>query len=205
MTKMMRTMKSVSTILLAGTALVAAGAADARQGIVRARGADGAVTAVRGPQGNRLVRGHRTLTNDDGSITRQRVAIRDTARATTQRRGETMVDSAGSAYQSDRTRTRSTARGGTGTRDIQSQGTIAEGGSRSMTSSASGRAGTYSATGSARWSADGTREGSRSTSATSNRTGNSYAGSTYRDPATGRLVHQSTCRDAQGNTISCRR
>lgn len=54
--------------LAATLALAAAGTADARQGSIKARGANGSVSAKSGPNGT-MVRGRGTVQNDDGSVT----------------------------------------------------------------------------------------------------------------------------------------
>lgn len=190
-------------IALATGSLMAAGAADAGQGVVRARGANGAVTALKGPQGNTAARAHRTVQNADGSTTVQRRAVRRTGNATTVRGGDTTVNPQTGSYESQRARARSNANGGTTARTVQSSGQYGEGGTRSTSTYASGTAGTVQSNGTVSRSADGTRNGARTTTATSNATGITYTGTTYRDPATGEIVHGVTCTDAAGQTIAC--
>ncbi len=161
--------------LVASTLVMTAGVAEARQGVIRARGPNGAVTAVKGPNGGGAIRASGVRQNPDGSVSR----------------------ASGGAYR--------TPNGGTSVRrsatTVNPDGSV----SRNGAYDASGPRGSVSSNGSVSRDAYGNWTGGRSTSATNAATGNSYQGSTMIDPTTGKPVHSGTCYDASGVVIACPR
>jgi hypothetical protein len=140
---------------LAVAALVVSGAAQAAEGRIKARGANGMVAAGAGPNGGAYARGNGAMTNSDGSVTGV---------------------SGGAAYGPN---------GGWGARastmTVNPDGSAA----RSGGFMAGGAQGTITGAGSSGLNADGTYYGHRSTQATSAVTGNSYNAATSYDHATG--------------------
>jgi hypothetical protein len=65
---MRKTMNTMIAMLAATTLLAGATAAEARQGMVRVRGANGAATGVAGPRGI-AGRAHGTYQSSDGTVT----------------------------------------------------------------------------------------------------------------------------------------
>lgn len=160
---------------LAASMALPAGAAEARQGVFKARGANGAVTAAKGPNGGTAVRARGKTTNADGSVTTgSAAAVRAPNGARAVRGSTTTANPDGS---------------------LTHEGGLA----------AEGAKGSVASTGAVSRSADGTWSGGRSTSATSASTGNSYQGSVSIDPATGQPTHSATCYDAAGTVIACPR
>jgi len=170
---MTRTIPLLSIALLAAGAFAPLSPASARQGAFIARGAQGHAAGLAGARGA-AVRGGRTITNADGSVTHQN----------------------GSAYRG----LNGGAGGRTASTTINPDGSV----SRSAQGSGSGPRGSSASTGGFARNADGSWSGSRSTSATSAATGVSYSGSTSIDPATGKPVHSGGCTDASGAAIACR-
>ncbi len=172
---MMTITRKLAAGLLASSLLLVAGTAEARQGIIKARGTNGAVTAVRGPNGTTGVRARGTVQNEDGSVTR----------------------ASGGAWR--------TANGGTSLRGSTTTVNPDGSGTRTSNAYASGAKGAASSSSSVSRDAEGNWSGGRSTTATSATTGNSYSGSVSIDPATGKPVHSATCTDASGAVIACSR
>ena len=164
----------ITTGLFAAILVMSAATAEARQGVIRARGTNGAVTAVKGPNGGGGVRTHGVRQNADGSVTR----------------------ASGGAWR--------TPNGGTSARasstTVNPDGSVSRNGQYTGT----GPRGSVDSSGSVTRDANGPWSGGRTTSATNAATGNSYQGSTTIDPATGKPVHSGTCYDASGAVISCR-
>jgi len=164
-----------ATGLVTAVLVMGAATAEARQGVVRARGPHGAVTAVRGPNGGAGVRAHGMRQNADDSVTR----------------------ASGGAWR--------TANGGTSARarstTVNPDGSLSHSGQYAGT----GPRGSVNSSGSVSRDANGDWTGGRTTTATNATTGNSYQGSTTIDPATGRPVHTGTCYDASGAAIACPR
>lgn len=171
----MKTGQKLIAGLFASALVMSAGAAEARQGVVKVRGQQGAVTAVKGPNGGGAVRARGTRQNADGSVTR----------------------ASGGAY--------STPNGGTSVRRSTSTVNPDGSANRSGAYHASGARGSVDSSGTIYRDANGARSGQRSTSATNAATGNSYQGSTTIDPATGQPVHSGTCYDSAGAVIACPR
>lgn len=161
--------------LIAAALAMTAGVAEARQGVVKVRGANGAVTAAKGPNGGGAVRARGVRQNADGSVTR----------------------ASGGAYR--------TPNGGTSVRKSTTTVNPDGGATRNGSYDAAGPRGSVSSNGSVSRDADGNWTGGRTTSATNAATGNSYQGSTMIDPATGKPVHSGTCYDASGAVIACPR
>lgn len=161
--------------IVASALLMTGAAAEARQGVVKVRGQNGAVTAVKGPAGGGGVRARGVRQNPDGSVTR----------------------ASGGAWR--------TPNGGTSVRGsattVNPDGSV----SRNSAYNASGARGSVTSTGSVYRDSSGNWSGGRSTSATNAATGNSYQGSTTIDPATGKPVHSHSCYDASGALIACPR
>lgn len=169
----MKTSQKLIAGLFASALVMSAGAAEARQGVVKVRGQQGAVTAAKGPNGGGAIRARGARQNTDGSVTR----------------------ASGSAYR--------TPNGGTSvrrsTRTVNPDGSV----SRSGAYSASGARGSIDSSGSVYRDTNGNWTGGRSTSATNAATGNSYQGSTTIDPATGKPVHSGACYNSSGDEIAC--
>lgn len=165
----------IATSLVAAVLVMSAATAEAREGVVRARGTNGAVTAVKDPNGGGGVRAHGVRQNSDGSVTR----------------------ASGGTWR--------TPNGGTSARasstTVNPDGSV----SRNGEYAGSGPNGSVNSSGSVARDANGNWSGGRTTSATSAATGNSYQGSTTIDPATGKPVHSGTCYDASGAVIACPR
>jgi len=171
----MGTAKTIIAGAIAAAMLMGSGAAEARQGVIKARGQNGMVKAAHGPNGGSSIRGRGVRQNDDGSVTRASGAgYRTPNGGTSARRSATTVNPDGSL-----------------TRDARYD--------------ASGQNGSVNSAGSVYRDSDGNWSGSRSTSATNANNGNSYQGSTWIDPATGKPVHSGTCYDAAGAAIACPR
>ena len=172
---MMTTTRKFAAGILASSLLLVMGTAEARQGIVKARGPNGAATAVRGPNGGAGMRGRGMVQNEDGSVTRASGGAWRNANGGTSLRGRTTT--------------------------VNPDGSATHSGS----AYASGAKGTAESSGSFARDADGNWTGSRNSSATNAETGNSYAGSVSIDPATGKPVRTATCTDASGTVIACPR
>ncbi len=163
------------TGLVASALLIAGSAAEARQGVVRVHGTNGAASAVKGPNGGAAIRGRGAVQNEDGSVTAGR----------------------GAAYRRPN--------GGTGVRGSTTTVNPDGSGTHSGAYSASGPNGSVDSAGAVSRDAAGNWSGGRSTSATNATTGNSYQGSTSIDPETGQPVHSGSCYNANGDPISCPR
>lgn len=164
---------SILVALAPAAALVGAGSAEARQGAFVARGQHGTAAGVAGPRGA-AVRGGRTVTNADGSVTHQ----------------------SGAAYRG--------VNGGAGSRTSSTTANTDGSYTHSGQTYTNGPNGSVNSSNNFTRSADGTWSGSSSTSATNANTGKSYTGSTTIDPTTGQPVHSGTCTDSAGNVVACR-
>ena len=171
----MKTGQKLIAGIFASALILGAGAAEARQGVVKVRGSQGAVTAASGPNGGGAVRTRGVRENSDGSVSR----------------------ASGGAYR--------TPNGGTSVRSSSSTVNPDGSASRSAAYNANGARGSVDSSGSAYRDANGNWSGGRNTSATSAATGNSYQGSTTIDPATGKPVHSGTCYNSAGTAIACPR
>jgi hypothetical protein len=161
--------------LLACSLIMAAGTADARSGVIKARGTNGAVTAAKGPNGGAAVRARGMSQNSDGSVSR----------------------ASGRAYR--------TPNGGTSARASRTTANPDGSATRNSSYAASGARGNVNSDSSVARDAYGNWSGGRTTAATNAATGNSYHGSTMVDPATGKPVHSGSCSDASGAVIACPR
>ncbi|MGE4410893.1 MAG: hypothetical protein AB7D33_10030 [Sphingobium sp.] len=161
--------------LVASSLLFVGGTAEARQGVIKARGTNGVVTAVRGPNGTTGARARGTVRNEDGSLTR----------------------ASGGAWRN--------ANGGTSVRGATTTVNPDGSGTRTSNAYASGAKGTASSSGTLSRDAEGNWTGNRNSTATNAATGNSYSGSVSIDPATGQPVRTATCTDASGAVIACPR
>ncbi|MEH6756070.1 MAG: hypothetical protein V7676_01015 [Parasphingorhabdus sp.] len=171
----MKNSKKIIIGILASSLVMATGAAEARSGVIKARGANGGVTAAKGPNGGSAVRARGTRQNTDGSVTR----------------------ASGGAYR--------TPNGGTSVRGSNTTVNPDGSAARNSGYAASGARGSVNSDSAVARDANGNWSGGRTTSATNATTGNSYQGSTTIDPATGKPVHSGSCADASGAVIACPR
>jgi len=200
---LMTNIKLIST-LAAAAAVMVASTADAQQARVKARGANGTVTAAARADGSAVVRGRGTVQNEDGSTTVVSGGARRTAEGgRAVRAGTATYNEETGAYSSQRGAAAETASGATANTSSTTSGSRGEGWTRSGSTSASGSQGSASSNTSLTRNADGTVSGSSETNITGNASGITYHATTSIDPQTGQPVRTYSCTDASGTAVTC--